>query len=793
MGIQGLVTVSFFVFKVSVAYFQISIFANAREKEINGIKKENPPAKLLSPLLDVPYYLYYIMFMRETLKKYLIGFILMGIALLPLFSEIDTKEMEERLSKTTGEKRIEILVKLADAFKEKEPNKTLKYGKEALALVQAFPHPEYRLAVLNHMGLAHVNLGAYDEIGKYGNQALEIAKRIENHQGYADALNNIAWFYRNKGMYTEAIDHASRAHKIYVELGNREGVARALNSTGMIYWKISDYTQALNYLLESCKISETLGNKNGMADSYNNIGIICWQIKDFHKSLEYYYKSFEIYKALNNKAGVAKSLNNIAIVYSDQGKNEDAIQYYEKSLEIKQKLGMQSGTANTLNNIGELYEELKEYHRALEYLTRSLALKEAIKDRKGVASTFINIGRVYRKLGRYREAIQNVRRGLAIASEINVREEILKANEEFSQIYTALKDFSRALDYYRKFKEINDSIFNEENSRKLAEMHTRYEIEGKEKKIALLKKDREIQQLDLAQHKNLIYSLIIVSVLVLILAFVIYTRYRLRIKTTRALRKEIEDRKKAEAELLRSQKLESVGILAGGIAHDFNNLLGTIVGHLSLAEAEINHEPGAAVKCLDVAGRAAVQASELAQKLVTFSQGGWVLPQRIPLSSIVESTLYHYPDTAPFLRDISLPPDLKPIYGDERKLRQVIYNILQNADEAMTEPKKVIVRAENVFLGKENHLALKQGDYVKVSITDNGRGVPSDQLEKIFVPYFSTKDTVTQKGMGLGLAICYSIIKKHNGHIAATSEVGKGTTVELYLPAYNEDSVSSKQ
>jgi signal transduction histidine kinase/Tfp pilus assembly protein PilF len=731
--------------------------------------------------------------MGETVKKYLIGLALMGIALLSLLPGTDIKEMEERLSRTTGEKRIEILIKLADACKEKEPKKTLKCGKEVLALVRTFPHPKYRLAVLNHMGQANINLGAYEEIGKYGNQALEIAERIGDQQGYADALNNIAWLYRNKGMYREAISHSSRAYKIYVELGNREGVAKALNSTGMIYWKISDYTQALDYLLESCKISETLGNKNGIADSYNNIGIIYWQIKDFDKSLEYYNKGFEIYKELNNKPGVAKLLNNIAIIYSERGKYEDAIRYYEKSLEIKKELGVQSGTANTLNNIGELYGEMKEYHRALEYLTRSLEIKEAIKDRKGVASTLINIGSVYQKLGRYREAIQNVRRGLAIASEINVKEEILQAYEEFSEIYAALNDFSKALDYYRKFKEINDSIFNEQNSKKLAEMRTRYEIEGKEKEIALLKKDREIQQLDLAQHKNLIYSLIIVSVLVLILAFVIYTRYRLRIKTTRALRKEIADRKKAEAELLRSQKLEAVGILAGGIAHDFNNLLGTIIGNLSLAGAEIDDEPEAVVKRLNTAERVSLQASELAQKLVTFSKGGWVLPQRVPLASILKSTIYHYPDTSPLLRGISIPPGLKPIYGDERQLRQVIYNILQNADEAMTEPKKVIINAENIFLDEENLLALKQGDYVKVSITDNGRGVPSDQLGKIFVPYFSTKDTVTQKGMGLGLAICYSIINKHNGHITVTSQVGKGTTVEIYLPAYNEDSVSSKQ
>ena len=85
-----------------------------------------------------------------------------------------------------------------------------------------------------------------------------------------------------------------------------------------------------------------------------------------------------------------------------------------------------------------------------------------------------------------------------------------------------------------------------------------------------------------------------------------------------------------------------------------------------------------------------------------------------------------------------------------------------------------------------NNVSLKAGEYIKVAVVDNGKGIPVDQLDKVFDPYFSTKEDFTQKGMGLGLAICYSIIKKHNGHISLKSEPGKGTTVELILPAYKE-------
>ena len=102
----------------------------------------------------------------------------------------------------------------------------------------------------------------------------------------------------------------------------------------------------------------------------------------------------------------------------------------------------------------------------------------------------------------------------------------------------------------------------------------------------------------------------------------------------------------------------------------------------------------------------------------------------------------------------------------------------------MTEPKQVSIKAENITLDNENSYSLKQGDYLKISIIDNGGGIPPEQLEKIFDPYFTTKYTFSEKGLGLGLAICYSVMKKHNGHISVTSREGTGTTVELYLPAF---------
>jgi signal transduction histidine kinase len=259
-------------------------------------------------------------------------------------------------------------------------------------------------------------------------------------------------------------------------------------------------------------------------------------------------------------------------------------------------------------------------------------------------------------------------------------------------------------------------------------------------------------------------------------------------KTLEELEKTEAERTRLHDELLTAKKMEAIGILAGGIAHDFNNMLSVIIGNIGLALEEMESNPKWAAKVLKNAEKASIQATELSQKLTTFSKGGWIVPREIILSAVLKHTEEQNPTMKKIFHHTTaaIPAGLKSIYGDERYLSQVIQNLLQNADEATAEPKQITLEAENVTLKKDNDFELKNGDYVKISIIDNGRGIPGEHLGKIFDPYFSTKDNVTQKGLGLGLALCYSIIKKHNGHIAVNSEVGKGTTVEILLPTYKE-------
>ncbi|WDP91396.1 MAG: PAS domain-containing protein [Desulfobacter sp.] len=243
--------------------------------------------------------------------------------------------------------------------------------------------------------------------------------------------------------------------------------------------------------------------------------------------------------------------------------------------------------------------------------------------------------------------------------------------------------------------------------------------------------------------------------------------------------RDITAKRELEKQRLQAKKLESVAILAGGLAHDFNNLLFTIMGNIDLAITEVDSDTRT---FLNEAYKASKKAQKLTRSLITFSKGGD--PVKGPgcikelLADVSEKTLS---DPGIDCR-LDIPDTLYPVRFDYSQLYHALDNIMTNALESMDGKGKITVSAENVSLGYKTELPLSQGPYVKISVKDQGRGIPEENLPLIFDPYFSTKETGNQKGMGLGLATTYAVIAKHDGHIHAASEPGKGSEFAIYLP-----------
>lgn len=247
---------------------------------------------------------------------------------------------------------------------------------------------------------------------------------------------------------------------------------------------------------------------------------------------------------------------------------------------------------------------------------------------------------------------------------------------------------------------------------------------------------------------------------------------------------DITERKRAEEELIRVEKLESLGIFAGGIAHDFNNLLSIMLRNIFLAKLTLTDEQQEVLsEGLEIAEKVGHQAKELAHRLITFAKGGEPIRKIGSISQLVVNSVDLSLSGSNIRCEYFLPDDLWPVEMDDVQIRQVINNLIVNAREAMPGGGVIKVHAENVNVTADNGLPLKEGKYLKLSVKDQGSGIPREDLQKIFDPYFTTKPSGTARGMGLGLAICYSIIKKHDGFITVESEPFVGSNFFVYLPA----------
>jgi PAS domain S-box-containing protein len=253
--------------------------------------------------------------------------------------------------------------------------------------------------------------------------------------------------------------------------------------------------------------------------------------------------------------------------------------------------------------------------------------------------------------------------------------------------------------------------------------------------------------------------------------------------------RDVTDKRKTEAERVKTMKLESVGLLAGGIAHDFNNILTAVLGNIALAKMEIeSNNRQRLLEILNKSEKSTFRAKELTQQLLTFSRGGNPIRKTASIGELVRESADFMIRGSNVLCEYRIADDLWPVDVDQGQISQVIHNLVINSVQAMPVGGVIKITAENSYV--ENSAGnMRNGNYVKITLRDQGVGIPKEHLSKIFDPYFTTK----QKGSGLGLATCYSIIRNHDGYIIVESDLGTGSIFTIYLPASESSFVEKKE
>jgi PAS domain S-box-containing protein len=256
-----------------------------------------------------------------------------------------------------------------------------------------------------------------------------------------------------------------------------------------------------------------------------------------------------------------------------------------------------------------------------------------------------------------------------------------------------------------------------------------------------------------------------------------------------ALQRDITARKRFEAKMFQSQKMETVGRLAGGVAHEFNSIMTAIIGQSEILIGDLPEGSSLANSALEIS-RAATRAATLTQQLLAYGRKQFLQPKTLDLNKFIAGMdgVFRHLMGGGVQTQIICAPGLRAVKADAGQIEQVIVNMAMNARDAMPNGGNLTFETASVSFGEESLYSnpeLRAGDYVMLAITDTGLGMSAEVKARVFEPFFSTKEV--GQGTGLGLSTCYGIIKQSGGHISVYSEIARGSTFKIYLPQVEEE------
>ncbi|HKN19739.1 MAG TPA: ATP-binding protein [Dissulfurispiraceae bacterium] len=245
--------------------------------------------------------------------------------------------------------------------------------------------------------------------------------------------------------------------------------------------------------------------------------------------------------------------------------------------------------------------------------------------------------------------------------------------------------------------------------------------------------------------------------------------------------RDITSRKKTDSDLLRTKKLEAIGILARGLSHDFNNLLTGVLGYISLVKTSLRPDDPLYI-LLTRAEDACLRAEDLTHQLHTVAKDSESEKKTVLISSLIKAASEFALKDSQTECTYNIQDELWPVTVNEDQINQAIFNLVVNACDAMDGKGHITISAENAVVGADNG-TIRQGNYIKISIEDEGAGIEEELLPKIFDFYYTTKKLDNTRATGFSLASSYFAINNHKGYIFAESTVGRGSTFFIYLPS----------
>jgi len=687
------------------------------------------------------------------------------------------------LAHAEGNAKTEILLGLSSLFINSDPEKCNAYCDTILNLKDK-PHDTVLYKVFSNSGTAYTRLDKYYKAIEKHKRAMEIAENLGREDLISREYYSIGINYISLGDLDEAEEYLNHAIEIDRKSQKRKQEAFCLSALGHVFKSRGDYDKAIECYMDALAINEELGSNSSIAHILNKIGSVYIRIRYYETAQEYYEKALEIRKELGNKRDIAGSLNNVGMIYQNLGEFDKAMNFYQQALEINREIGNKRWESYNLGNMGETFFAQDKYQHALDYFNQSLEIKEGIGDKMGVVKSLIKKGKVYIKLKKTDEAMAILKKGLTEAREIGLMSEIKNIYLLISDLYSMDGNNDSALVYYRQFSDVKDSILGQDKIKNINRMQTKYITDSKEKVIEGLNKEKALQESELKIARNIRTFFIITSILILLLAAVLFNRYRIKNRANKLLsekNQQISDQNKELEKLSEQQKklIATKDKFFSIIAHDLKNPFNAILGLSDILIQDFeNLENEDKKEFIEKISNSSAEIYKLLENLLEWarSQSGGLdfKPEITQLDQILSETISAIQTQADGKKvKIRIEKNRnEKVYADQNMLRTVFRNLISNGIKFSKTGDEILISSVS-------------GDMqVVVTVSDSGIGISNENLQRLFRidQKFRSIGTANEKGTGLGLILCREFIEKNGGKIWVESEPGKGSKFIFTLP-----------
>jgi serine phosphatase RsbU (regulator of sigma subunit) len=371
-----------------------------------------------------------------------------------------------------------------------------------------------------------------NKAGSYPDEEVTLALQLKNYLYLAKAYNQIGYLAVLTDHFPKAYEYLAKAEAVAKKHGLDENLAEIYNSFGALEDKQGNYSKALDYHLKAVRYYEELNLKGSLATSYKYIGILYDRQKNKTQALNYFKKALQIDRETNNEYGLGQSMNNVGIVLYDIGQKEEAARYFRQSIVAKEKVNNRRGLVSSVSNMAKYFTDRGQYDSALVYAQRCIELGNEVQSKYQQAVARLFRGEVYAKTGRKEEALKDFLEAKKITTEQGFKQERSDVLKKLAELYAQMNNPRLAYQNLWEHTAIKDSMLNEENSRILTEMQTKYETDKKEKEIGELNRRKQAQDIRLLQmdaansrQRNIIFIAILVIGFTLLLGFFVYRGY----------------------------------------------------------------------------------------------------------------------------------------------------------------------------------------------------------------------------------------------------------------------------